>query len=142
VDDFALYQGSPCYCAPVDSRWVAYYVFLEFTRLAERRLKLVMGVLWPGQGGRIRLAKSCGRFHECVEHRLQIERRPADYLQYIGSRSLLLQRFPQFVQQPRVLDGDDGLGGEVGQQIDMLPLERADFRSANYDGANRLALSD
>ena len=28
-------------------------------------------------------------------------------------RSLLLQRLPQFVEQPRVLDGDDGLGGEV-----------------------------
>ena len=26
---------------------------------------------------------------------------------------LLLQRLAQFVEQPRVLDGDDGLGGEV-----------------------------
>ena len=27
---------------------------------------------------------------------------------------------PQFVEQPRVLDGDDGLGGEVLDQLDLL----------------------
>src|SRR6516162_8022626 len=31
----------------------------------------------------------------------------------LGRRRLLLQRFAQFIEQPRVLDGDNGLGGEV-----------------------------
>ena len=29
----------------------------------------------------------------------------------------------QFVQQPRVLDGDDGLGGEVLYQCDLLSVK-------------------
>jgi hypothetical protein len=63
--------------------------------------------------------------------------------------SLLLQRFSevggalaQFVEQPRVLDGDDGLGGKVDQQIDMFPLKRADYCSGYYNRAERLALAD
>src|SRR5262249_16200185 len=32
----------------------------------------------------------------------------------------LLQRLPQLTQQPRVLDGDDGLSGEGCHQIDLL----------------------
>ena len=46
-------------------------------------------------------------------------------------RGLLLQRFgeivgalAQFVEQPRVLDGDDGLRGEVLHQRDLLVGER------------------
>ena len=33
----------------------------------------------------------------------------------------------QFVKQPRVLDGDDGLRGEVLHQLDLLVGERTDF---------------
>ena len=46
--------------------------------------------------------------------------RTTDYFQYVGCRGLLLQRFAQIVgalaqlvEQPRVLDGDHRLGGEV-----------------------------
>ena len=52
-------------------------------------------------------------FSKRIEHGLQIERRAADDLEHVGGGGLLLQRLPQFVEQPRVLDGDDGLGGEV-----------------------------
>ena len=34
----------------------------------------------------------------------------------------------QFVEQPRVLDRDDGLGGEVLHQLDLLVGERTDLR--------------
>ena len=44
---------------------------------------------------------------------LQVKRRAADDLEDVGCGSLLLQRLAQFVEQPRVLDGDDGLSGEV-----------------------------
>ena len=47
-------------------------------------------------------------------------------------RRLLLQQTPlQFIEQPRVLDGDDGLGGEVLHQLDLLVGERADFLAVN-----------
>ena len=68
------------------------------------------------------------------EHDLQIERRAADDLEHVGSRRLLFQRFgeivgalTQFVEQPRVLDGDDGLGGEVLHQLDLPVGEGSDF---------------
>ena len=55
-----------------------------------------------------------------VKNRLQFAGRLADDAQHFRGRRLLLQRFaqivgapPQLVEQPRVLDGDDGLGGEV-----------------------------
>jgi hypothetical protein len=31
----------------------------------------------------------------------------------VGSCRLLLQRLSQFIKQPRILDGDDSLGGKV-----------------------------
>jgi hypothetical protein len=55
-----------------------------------------------------------------LQHRLEIESRPADDLEHVGGGDLLLQRFAeivsalaQLVEQPRVLDRDDGLGGEI-----------------------------
>ena len=57
----------------------------------------------------------------------KIKLRAADNLEHVGSRGLLLQRLSkvggaltQFVEQPRVLDGDDGLSGEVLYQFDLL----------------------
>ena len=54
-----------------------------------------------------------------------------DDLQHLRGRRLLLQRFgeivgalAQLVEQPRVLDGDDGLGGKVRDQLDLLVGER------------------
>ena len=64
---------------------------------------------WPP----IRFAKPGGRLDQRVEHRLQIERRAADDLEHVGGGGLLLERFAQLVEQARVLDGDDGLRGEV-----------------------------
>ena len=48
-----------------------------------------------------------------LEHRLEVARRARDDLQHLRGRRLLLQRLAQFVEQARVLDGDDGLAGEI-----------------------------
>ena len=45
----------------------------------------------------------------------------------------------QFVEQPRVLDGDDGLGGEVLHQFDLLVRERANFLPDEHDRADDFA---
>ena len=66
-------------------------------------------------------------FDQRVEHGLQIEGRATDDLEHVGGGGLLLQRFAQLVEQPGVLDGDDGLGGEIGHQLDLLVGERADL---------------
>jgi hypothetical protein len=65
-------------------------------------------------------AKPCCRFGQRIEHRLQIERGAADDPEHICSGGLLLQRFSQLVEEPRVLDGDDSLGSKVFDQLDLL----------------------
>ena len=80
------------------------------------------------------VANADGVLQHCCKHRLKIAGRPADDLKHLRRGRLLLQRFSevggalgevvgaltQFVEQPRVLDGDDGLGGEVLDQRDLL----------------------
>ena len=82
-----------------------------------------------------------------VEHRLQLARRAGDDLEHVGGRGLLLQRLgeivgalAQLVEQPRILDGDDGLGGEVLHQLDLLVGERTHLLAVNADGADQLVI--
>ena len=65
--------------------------------------------------------------HDGIEHRLRVAHRIADDVEHLAGRGLLLQRLgeivgalAQLVEQPRVLDGDDRLGGEVLHQFDLL----------------------
>src|SRR5271169_2611158 len=44
----------------------------------------------------------------------------------------------QFIEQPRVLNGDDGLGGEVLYQLDLLVVERPDLGTVDDEGADQL----
>ena len=76
-------------------------------------------------------ANACRVFQYGIRKRAAIARRRADDAQHLGRHCLLLQQLgeivgtlAQFVEQPRVLDGDDGLGGEVLQQLDLLVGER------------------
>ena len=64
---------------------------------------------WPSSASQSRAAE----LDQCIEHRLQVEGRAADDLEHVGGGGLLLQRFAQLVEQAGVLDGDDGLAGEV-----------------------------
>jgi hypothetical protein len=82
-----------------------------------------------------------------LEHRLQLARRTRDHLQHVGGSGLLLQRLAevvgalsQLVQEPRVLDRDDSLGGEVLNQPDLLLGEGADLLVIDRDGADQFTL--
>ena len=66
---------------------------------------------WPP----CRRAQPRRRLDQRIQHRLQVEGRAADDLEHVGGGGLLLQRFAQLVEQPHVLDGDDGLRGEIAQ---------------------------
>src|SRR5262249_47227893 len=63
-------------------------------------------------------------FQHGLEDWLEFAGRRADDLQYVGGRGLLLQRLAQLVKQPRVLNGDDGLVGEILHQRNLLLGER------------------
>ena len=67
----------------------------------------------------------------------QFTGRTRDDLQHLGGRGLLLQRFAQLVKQARILDRDDGLRGEVLNQLDLLVGEW----SAPLGGKSRLSRS-
>ena len=75
-------------------------------------------------------------FQHGVEDRLQLAGRGADNLEHVGGGGLLLQRFAQLAEQPRVLDGDDGLSGEVLHQLDLLVGERTHLLAVNDKCAN------
>src|SRR6516162_7556476 len=69
-----------------------------------------------------RLADAGGVLKHCLKHGLQLARRGTNDPKHFRGRGLLLQRFreivgalAQLVEQPRVLDGDDRLRGEVLQ---------------------------
>ena len=55
-----------------------------------------------------------------------------------SSDSEIVGALAQLVEQPRVLDGDDGLRGEVLHQLDLLVGERPDFLAVDGDGADQL----
>ena len=88
-------------------------------------------------------------FDQCIEHRLQIERRPADDFQNFGGRGLLFQRLRKLaralllgLEQPHVLDRDRRLIGEGRQQRDVLLLEWPHFRATYCNGAERPPFTD
>src|SRR5215813_3683158 len=86
------------------------------------------------------IAKARGRFDERVQHRLKVESRAADDLEHVGGGSLLLQRFAQLVEQTRVFDSDDGLRGEILDQIYLLIVEGLDLLAIDSDCTNQVAL--
>src|SRR5262249_11714982 len=72
------------------------------------------------------------------EHGLQIEGRSADALEHVGGCGLLLERLPQLIEQPRVLDGDDGLVGETLDQFDLLVGEQPHLLASKCDYPDQL----
>src|SRR5215471_7411282 len=75
-----------------------------------------------------------------MEYWLRLEPRTTDNLENVGGGGLLLQRLAQFVEQARVLDGDDRLGGEVRNELDLLVRKWPDFGAVDDEGTNQLVL--
>src|SRR5262249_34879501 len=75
-----------------------------------------------------------------AEHRREFAGRASDDLEDLGCGSLLLQRFPEFVEQARILDGDDGLRGEVLNQLDLLLGEWPHLLAIESDHTNQLVI--
>src|SRR5262245_37269310 len=97
--------------------------------------------------GVLAAAQPASASNNSVEDRLDVRGRARDHAQNVARRRLLLQRLgeivgalAQLVEQPRVLDSDDGLVGEAGNQGDLLIGERANFRTVDDEGSDQLAL--
>ena len=107
-----------------------------------------MTVALAGQDGCRNGLRTAGRIPQHrVEHRLEFAGRTGDDVEHLAGRGLLLQRFGEIVgalaqlaEQPRVLDGDDGLRGEVLDQLNLLVGERADFLAIDDDRADHVVV--
>src|SRR5207342_1838747 len=111
---------APGYRSPVDSRGVSCGKLCVFSRVSMGCFEVEGFALRSAYRHRVRLAQLGGRPDEGIEHRLEVEGRAADDLEHVGGGGLLLERFAQLVEQARVLYGDDGLGGEVLHQLNLL----------------------
>jgi hypothetical protein len=84
-------------------------------------------------------AQRGGLFQHHVKNWLEIPGRGVDYAENFGGGGLLLQRFAQLVEQSGVLDGDDGLLGEIAHQLDLLVAERSDLLTVDDESPDQLA---
>src|SRR5262245_26110234 len=88
-------------------------------------------------------------FNERLENRLEIKHRPADDLQDLAGRRLLLEGLGQltvaraeFREQAHILDGDDRLVGEGLEQLDLLRGEGAGLGPTYGDRADGIPLAE
>src|SRR5262249_42540811 len=97
-------------------------------------------VLLARYGSQVPLAPPCGRLPAGIEKRLKIEGGAADDLEHVGSGGLLLQRFAQLGEEAGILDGDDGLAGEIRDQFNLLVREGANLKAVDADDAHQRVL--
>ena len=124
----ATRRSPSCYGARVRAQWVTFQVFRETGPCAigggETK---IFAIKLENMAARGPAEPRCA-LDQNFENRLQIKRRSAYGLKNVGGRGLLLQGFKQLGEQSRILDGDDGLGGEVLQQFDLFFGERPNSR--------------
>src|SRR4029077_15302113 len=68
--------------------------------------------------GILSVTKLCCILHDYVQHWLNVRRRTGDDAQDFARCGLLFQRLPEFLKQPDILNGDDGLISEGRHEID------------------------
>src|SRR5262249_49325247 len=112
----------------------------EFSGEAAGFSPIEYAIYLPGDRSLVGIGKPSGGFDQRLEHRFEVEGRAADDLEHVGGGGLLLQRFAQLVEQPRILDGDHRLRGEILHQCDLLVGERANLLTVDGDRADQLVL--
>src|SRR5262249_692827 len=115
---------------PADTRaafgfdWRIADLIHELAREAVSLAAIKNSIFLAGDDGFIGITELCGRFNKRLQYGLQIKSRTADDLEHIGGGGLLLKGFTKLIEQARILDGNDGLGGEVFDKIDFLLAKR------------------
>src|SRR5215472_1220746 len=88
----------------------------------------------------LRIAEAHRVCQHSLEYRFELARRARDDLENLRRRGLLLQRLAQLVEQAGTLDGDDGLLGEIANQLDLIVGERLRLLAVDKDGADKLVV--
>src|SRR6516165_11880249 len=109
MNRFALQQSARCGASSSCLNGVTFHVLIVLSRRAMAGDMKEGGAFWAADSCHVCIAKSGDRFHKRVENRFEIKGRATNHFENVSSRGLLLKRFAQFIEQPRILDGDDGL---------------------------------
>jgi hypothetical protein len=113
-------------------------------RHGERRNRAVMGgrvelvAVAAKDDGVECLAQPSGAFRQRVEHRLDVRRRATDDAQNLARRRLLFESVLRLLEDPRVLEGDDGLVGEGVQEGDLAVRKGPGSKPSDGDGADHV----
>jgi len=92
------------------------------------------------QQAELRVAQPRGVRQHGLEYRFKLAGRARDDTEDLRGRGLLLQRLAQLVEQPGVLDGDDRLAREAGDQLDLLSAKRPHLLAVDDDGTHQFAV--
>jgi len=137
MNDDPLEQGAPDRVAALRlDRNVADEID-EFLRETVEFAAIECAAFLPSYGCLVGITLSRRGLDERLEHVRQVERRPTNHLQHFSSGGLLLQRFPQLLQQAMVLDGDNRLFCEIAEQGDLLFGERTNLLPVDRECSNQ-----
>ena len=89
------------------------------------------------EDGILRAAIADGIRGDRVEHGLNVRGRPGDRAKDLRRGGLPLERLLRLLEQPDVLDRDDGLVREAFHQCDLLCSKGADRRAPQGDDTDR-----
>ena len=149
MDDASLEQGTAGHRAAIPQDWPRPDEVHEGGRKVEGGHPIVRAVLRAHDTRHLGLAQQRGRPGERVEHRVQVEGRATDHLEHIGGRGLLLQGVGELaralllgLEQTYVFDGDHGLVGESGHQLDLLVGERQRLLAGQNNDADSHTLAE
>ncbi len=131
MHDAPFESGTPGDRAPVCPELHVPHPPVPFRPHREGRSGPVNVAVAGGDQTIVSTAQAGSSLTEGVEHRLQIKGRAADDLEHIAGRGLVFERFfevagalAQFAEQPRVLDRNYCLCGEILQQCDLFVGKR------------------
>src|SRR5262249_11022077 len=133
MDDFALQGGATAHRAALDLQVQSLHIFEKIRW--EPILRNVFNAVASQERNVpfFRPANAHRRLNQCIEHCAQIKSRSADDLEHVGGSRLLLKRFRKItrarlnlVEQAHVFDRNHRLGGEGGDQLDLLFSEWLD----------------
>ena len=129
MDHSAFESGAGSGGVPAGANWISLYPLLELLRSIESRRQTKQFAIETVNDRPVGPAQPDRAFDYGFKHRVEIKRRVADDLEHFDGGGLLLQRFrkivgalAQFVEQPRVLDSDDGLIGKVSTSSTCLSV--------------------
>src|SRR5262249_52483635 len=84
---------------------------------------------------------SRGRFRDRVQRALAVFGCTGNNAEDVSRRGLAVEAFAQLIEQPRVLDGNDGLGGEVLHLRNLFINKGASLPTTDANTADSLLIA-